>query len=222
MSATEAILKFYADSADVDRVVQVLRSGLVSGVTSNPTILDRSDRGATDFASMYETYVAAGATEVFFQTWGSDTAEMLANARRITELGDRVVVKLTATLRGFAAASQLHRAGVPTLITAVNTVAQAAVAAQVGADYVAPYFGQIGDRDGEPPVALIAAMQAALSSSPTQILLASIRNPRAVELTAALGVQLFTAHPDVIEACALSDHSATADTAFEALMLRRS
>jgi transaldolase len=214
-------MKFYADSADVDRVLQVLRSGLAGGVTSNPTILDRSDRGAADFASMYEQYVAAGAGEVFFQTWGSDAGQMLENARRITDLGDRVVVKLTATLHGFAAAAELHAAGTATLITAVNTVAQAVVAAQVGADYVAPYFGQIGDRQGEPPVALVAAMQAALAPTRTKILLASIRNPRAVELTAVLGVQHFTAHPDVLEACAWSEHSTAADVAFEELMLRR-
>lgn len=214
-------MKFYADSADVERVTRLLRAGLVTGVTSNPTILDRSDRGAADFPAMYEQYVAAGATEVFFQTWGADARQMLENARRITDLGDRVVVKLTATLHGFSAAAALHAEGVPTLITAVNTVAQAAVSAQVGASYIAPYFGQIGDRTGEPPVALIGAMQAALASTSTDVLLASIRNPRAVELTAVLGVRHFTAHPDVIEACASSEHSNTADAAFEDLMLRR-
>jgi transaldolase len=215
-------MKFYADSADIDRVAELLRSGLVCGVTSNPTILDRSDRGVQDFARMYETYVAAGAEEVFFQTWGADAGAMLANARSITDLGDRVVVKLPATLHGFAAAAALHRSGTPTLITAVNTVAQAAVAAQVGASYVAPYFGQIAERLGEPPVALIGAMQAALAPTDTDVLLASIRDPSAVELAAAVGVQLFTAHPDVIEACTISEHSQAADKIFEELMLRRS
>jgi len=215
-------MRFYADSADVDRVTALLRSGLVSGVTSNPTILDRSGRGVEDFEQLYESYVAAGAREVFFQTWGPDAGAMLANARRITALGDRVVVKLTATLHGFAAAAALHREGTPTLITAVNTVAQAAVAAQVGADYVAPYFGQIADRTGGPPVALVAAMQSALATTGTQVLLASIRDPAAVEAAAAVGVRLFTAHPDVVEACAQSEHSAAADAKFEELVLRRS
>lgn len=215
-------MKFYADSADVERVVDLLRSGRVGGVTSNPTILDRSDRGAADFAELYRTYVDAGADEVFFQTWGADTATALANARRITELGDRVVVKVTATPHGFATAAALHREGHRTLVTAVNTVAQAAVAAQVGADYVAPYFGQIADRTGEPPVPLVAAMQTVLARTPTRILLASIRSPEVVELTAAVGVELFTAHPDVLDACATSEHSTAADAVFEEVVRRRS
>lgn len=215
-------MRFYADSADVERVVALLQSGRVSGVTSNPTILDRSDRGAADFEQLHRAYVEAGAEEVFFQTWGADTATMLANARRITDLGDRVVVKVTATPHGYATAAALHRQGHRTLVTAVNTVAQAAVAAQVGADYVAPYFGQIADRTGEPPVPLIAAMQTVLARTRTQVLLASIRSPEVVELTAAVGVELFTAHPDVLDACADSVHTSAADVLFEDVMARRS
>jgi transaldolase len=214
-------VKFFADSADVERVEALLRAGLVDGVTSNPSILDRSDRGAADFPELYSRYVDAGAQQVFFQTWGHDADEMLRNATRITDLGDRVVVKLTATMAGFTAAAALHRAGVPTLVTAVNTVAQAAVSAQVGAVWIAPYFGQIADRTGRPPVELVGAMHEALRDSPTEVLLASVRSPLAVEQALAVGVRAFTAHPDVIEACTVDEHTVAADEAFEALMRRR-
>ncbi|WP_380176014.1 transaldolase family protein [Kineococcus sp. DHX-1] len=214
-------MRFYADSADVERVEALLRAGLVSGVTSNPAILDRADRGAGDFPELYSRYVDAGAEEVFFQTWGSDAPEMVRNASRITGLGDRVVVKLTATRAGFSAAAALHRAGVPTLVTAVNTVAQAAVAAQVGATWIAPYFGQIADRTGAPPVELVGAMHAALRDTPTQVLLASVRSPLAVEQALAVGITAFTAHPDVLDACLTDENTERAHATFEELMLRR-
>lgn len=214
-------MRFYADSADVARVEALLRDGLVSGVTTNPAILDRADRGAGDFPELYSRCVAAGAEEVFFQTWGSSASELVVNASRITDLGDRVVVKLTATRAGFSAASVLRRAGVPTLITAVNTLAQAAMSAQVGAAWIAPYFGQIADRTGEPPVGLVGAMHEALRDSPTQVLLASVRNPQAVEQALAVGVRAFTAHPDVLDACLTDEHTERANAAFEELMLRR-
>jgi transaldolase len=214
-------MHFYADSADTDRVLPLLRAGLVSGVTSNPTILDRADRGAADFGDIYEAFVQAGAREVFFQSWGASVDDLRRNAERIAHLGERAVVKFPATLNGFAAAAALKRDGTPTLITAVNTVAQALVAAAGGADYVAPYFGQIADREGTPPVELMSRMHQALQSSPTRVLLASIRSPQVIEQVAAVGIDLFTANPDVIEACALSEHTESSARGFEETMLRR-
>ena len=94
--------RLYADSADVERVGRLLEAGVVHGVTTNPTILERGGRTASEIPALYERWVDQGAREVFFQTWGGDAAAFLRNAEGIRALGDRVAVKVPATAQGFA------------------------------------------------------------------------------------------------------------------------
>ena len=159
----------YVDSAAVDAVGSLLEGGLVEGVTTNPTILQRSGRRLGDIPGLYEQWVSQGAREVFFQTWGMDAAELLANAEPIIALGDRVVVKVPATRAGFVATRALTDRGVPVLVTAVYSAGQALAAASYGARYIAPYFGRLGDA-GHDAVATIGSMHRMLEGSRTEVL----------------------------------------------------
>src|SRR5690606_20449998 len=143
--------RLYVDSADAGKVGRLLASGVVHGVTTNPTILERGGRAASEIPALYERWVGEGAREVFFQTWGGDTASFLRNAEGIRALGDRVAVKVPATAAGFAAASALVRDGAVVLVTAVYSVAQALACASIGVQYIAPYLGRMRDAglDGE-------------------------------------------------------------------------
>eukprot|EP01137_Pigoraptor_chileana_P009855 Opistho-2@58715 len=89
--------RLYVDSADVDRVSPLLAAGVVHGVTTNPTILERGGRTAAEIPDLYARWESEGAREIFFQTWGGDTASFLRNAEGIRALGDRVAVKVPAT-----------------------------------------------------------------------------------------------------------------------------
>lgn len=137
--------RLYVDSADVDRVSRLLAAGVVHGVTTNPTILERGGRTAADIPELYARWEAEGAREIFFQTWGGDTDSFLRNAEGIRALGERVAVKVPATTAGFAAASNLVRDGATVLVTAVYSVAQALACASIGAQYIAPYLGRMRD-----------------------------------------------------------------------------
>lgn len=94
-------VRFYADSADTDSIAPLLTASLIHGVTTNPTILAKSQRTVEDIDDLYGRWKAAGAREVFFQAWGSEPEQLLSNARRIAKLGNDVVVKVPATAIGY-------------------------------------------------------------------------------------------------------------------------
>ena len=212
-------LRFYVDSAKVEEVSRVLSDALAHGVTTNPTILERADRSVRDIPELYARWEAEGAQEIFFQTWGDSTKSMLSNAERIVSLGSRVVIKVTATREGFAAATALVAAETTVLVTAVYSQAQALMAATIGARYIAPYLGRMNDagRDG---VAEIGAMQALVAGSGTDVLAASLRTPNDIVALAVRGVRFFTADPSVILAALQDDVSDSSAEEFEAAVGR--
>lgn len=212
-------LRFYADSANVEEVSDVLAAGLVHGVTTNPTILERADRSVRDIPQLYARWEAEGAQEIFFQAWGDSAKAMIGNAERLAALGSRVVIKVPATRDGFTAAAALVSAGATVLVTAIYAQAQALAAATLGARYVAPYLGRLNDsgRDG---VAEIAAMQALVTGSGTDVLAASLRTPGDIVSLAMVGVPFFTAAPAVILAALQNDVSDRSAQDFEGAVAR--
>ncbi|MBO0981538.1 transaldolase family protein [Microbacterium sp. SD291] len=211
--------RLYVDSADVERVSALLEAGVVHGVTTNPTILERGGRTAGEIPELYARWQSEGAREIFFQTWGADTASFLRNAEGILTLGDRVAVKVPATRDGFAAASALVRDGATVLVTAVYSVAQALACASIGAQYIAPYLGRMRDAgiDGD---AVIAEMQAVCAGSDSNVLAASLRSPDDITGLRLAGVPYFTAAPDVIEQMLFHDVSESSAAEFDATMVR--
>ncbi|WP_431826351.1 transaldolase family protein [Microbacterium algeriense] len=211
--------RLYVDSADVDRVSRLLTAGVVHGVTTNPTILERGGRSASEIPDLYARWVSEGAREVFFQTWGGDTASFLRNAEGIRALGDRVAVKVPATAAGFAAAAALVRDGATVLVTAVYSVAQALACASIGAQYIAPYLGRMRDAglDGD---AVIARMQEVCAGSGSNVLAASLRSADDITGLRLAGVPYFTAAPDVIEQALFHEVSDSSAAEFDAAMVR--
>ncbi|WP_295104079.1 transaldolase family protein [uncultured Microbacterium sp.] len=211
--------RLYVDSADVDRVASLLTAGVVHGVTTNPTILERGGRTAAEIPDLYARWSDEGAREIFFQTWGGDTASFLRNAEGIRALGDRVAVKVPATRDGFAAASALVRDGATVLVTAVYSVAQALACASIGAQYIAPYLGRMRDAgiDGD---AVIARMQEVCAGSDSNVLAASLRSPDDITGLRLAGVPYFTAAPDVIDQVLFHEVSDSSAAEFNAAMGR--
>ena len=211
--------RFYADSADVDAVAELLASGLVHGVTTNPTILERAGRSVGDLADLYGRWEAEGAQEIFFQSWGTTVEELIEHANEILALGSLAVVKVPATRVGFAAASALVHRGARVLLTAVYSDAQALAAAAIGVRYIAPYLGRLNDagRDG---LAEIGRMQALVAGTGTDVLAASLRRPADIVDLALLGVPCFTAAPAVLFAALQDDVSDRSAAEFDAAVAR--
>jgi transaldolase len=209
-------VRLYLDTADRAAAEDLLSTGLFTGVTTNPTILQRAGLGVAAAPDIYRWATAAGAREVFFQAWGEDSDTLLERGLALRALGPEVVVKLVASRAGATACAALSARGVPTLLTAVYAPGQALVAAAAGATYIAPYLGRLEDagRDG---LAEVTAMQEVLAAtgSATKILLASIRDVASMVSLARVGVDCFTMGPAVAEEFFADELTAAAVAAFE-------
>ena len=209
-------MHLYLDTADQAAAEPLLATGLFSGVTTNPTILQRAGLGVADIPQVHRWATAAGAREVFFQAWGEDPDTLLRRGQRLRGLGENVVVKLVASRAGAATCAELAAKGVPTLLTAVYAPGQAMVAAAAGATYIAPYLGRLQDagRDG---FADVLAMHEILTAtgSPTKVLLASVRDVPAMVALARHGVDCFTMAPAVAEQFFADELTREAVRAFE-------
>jgi transaldolase len=209
-------VRLYLDTADRGAAEDLLRTGLFAGLTTNPTILQRSGLGVADAPEIYQWAVAAGVREVFFQAWGEDADTLVERGEQLRELGPEVVVKVPASRAGAAACARLAARGVPTLLTAVYAPGQVLVAAAAGATYIAPYLGRLNDagRDG---IAEVTAMQEVLAATgaSTKILLASIRDVASMVALARRGIDCFTIGPPVAEAFFAEHLTAAAVAAFE-------
>jgi transaldolase len=209
-------MRLYLDTADRTAAEDLLATGVFAGLTTNPTILQRSGLGVAAVPDVYAWATEAGAREVFFQTWGEDVPTLLARGERLRALGPEVVVKVVASRAGVAACAAMAARDIPTLLTAVYAPAQALVAAAAGATYIAPYLGRLDDagRDG---LGEVTRMHEALSAtgSATRILLASIREVEQVVTLARRGVDCFTLGPEVAEALFADELTTVAAAAFE-------
>jgi TalC/MipB family fructose-6-phosphate aldolase len=209
-------VRLYLDTADQDAAEEFLGTGLFSGLTTNPTILQRASRGVADIPEIYTWATASGAREVFFQAWGEDTATLIERGRSLRDLGDEVVVKLVASRAGMAACARLVAEGTPTLLTAVYNPGQAIAAAAAGATYIAPYLRRLtaAGRDG---LADVSAMHEVLAGtgSATKVLLASIPDIESMVTLARQGVDCFTMAPAIAEQFFTDELTAEAAATFE-------
>ena len=211
-------LRLFLDTADREAWARWLPTGLFHGVTTNPTILQRSNLRSTvaTLTNVVREVLAYPVQEVQAQCWGTHTEALVETGRALAAIDTRVVVKVPITEAGVRAVAILHGLGIRTTLTAVYAAHQALTAAAAGADYVAPYFGRINDsgRDG---LAVMIAMRAILAGSgrPTRLLVASLRSADELAVLAAAGCDTFTFGPAVAEGLFADEQTAAASLAFE-------
>jgi transaldolase len=211
-------LRLFLDTADREAYERWLPTGLFHGVTTNPTILERSSlrSDVSVLASLVEAALRHPIREVQAQCWGTETRRLVETGRALAAIDPRVVVKVPVTEDGIRAVREFHALGIRTTVTAVYASHQALTAAAAGADYVAPYFGRINDggRDG---LAVMAEMRAVLATAGnrTRLLVASLRNADDVARLAAAGCDTFTFGTAVAEGLFADADSAAASRAFE-------
>ena len=216
-------VRLFLDSADRGAWERWLPTGLFFGVTTNPTILDAAGLRCTMpvIGDLVRDALGHGIEEIQVQSWGTETGRLIRNGLAVAALSPRVVIKVPVTFEGVRAVSELHKAGVRTTLTAVYAAHQALTAAAADADYVAPYFGRIGDL-GRDALAEIGRMLAILRASGrgTRLLVASIRSAEDLARLAAIGVDTFTFGAKVAEAM-FADADTSADASqFEAVAAR--
>jgi len=154
--------RFFLDTADVQEWKDLLPLGIFHGVTTNPVLLERAGVACTvgECHRLARTAFELGAAEFMAQAWGGDTDSLVASGLALRAANpERIVVKVPVTADGTAAAARLVSAGTRVCLTACYSREQALVATAVGAEYLAPYLGRIGDA-GHDAHAELEAMQA--------------------------------------------------------------
>ena len=185
-------MKIFLDTAEVDQIIDGYTTGLVDGVTTNPTLILRSGRQQSDVIE--EIQQACPKLESISAEVVANTAdEMIEQAQPYIALSDNVTIKVPCTREGLKACYELSKDDVLTNVTLVFSVAQAILAAKAGATYVSPFVGRVDDNSfGGLCLVKDIANTYKMHSVETQILAASIRNVRDVGRAFEYGANICT------------------------------
>ena len=191
-------MKFFVDTADVDEIRELADSGLLDGVTTNPSLVAKTGR---DFFEVLAEICALVPGPVSAEVAATEAVGMLAEARRLIDVADNVIIKVPLTWEGLKACRSLSQDGVGVNVTLCFSPAQAILAAKAGATYVSPFVGRLDDI-GHDGMALIAEIRQIYDnyadSLSTQILVASIRHPMHVVEAAKIGAEVVTVPPKIL------------------------
>ena len=192
-------MKFFVDTAEVNEIKELNRSGLLDGVTTNPSLIHKSGR---DFIEVVkEICDLLPGKPVSAEVVATDVEGMLTQGRKLAKLAKNVVVKLPLTMEGITATKIFTDEGIKTNVTLCFSAAQAILAAKAGATYVSPFVGRLDDigQDGMQLISDIREIYDNYAEFKTEILVASVRNPVHVVQAGRLGADVCTIPPATIK-----------------------
>ncbi len=199
-------MKFFADTADVGEIRDLAATGLLDGVTTNPSLVARTGK---DFLDVLGAICALVEGPVSAEVTATDAGGMVAQGRRLAGIAGNVVVKVPLTWDGLKACKALSSKSVKVNVTLCFAPVQALLAAKAGAAFVSPFVGRLDDV-GHEGMGLIDDIRTVYDHYPkftTEILVASVRHPGHVAEAARIGADACTCPPDVIRK--LADHPLT-------------
>jgi transaldolase len=191
-------MQLFLDSTDVAAIKDLAATGLVDGITTNPTLIAKSGR---PMAKVIAEICAAVEGPVSAEVTAQDTAGMLDEGRKLATIAPNVVIKVPLTRDGLIACREFAHEGISTNVTLCFSAAQALLAAKAGAAYISPFIGRLDDV-GADGMDLIVEIRAIYDNYDfdTEILAASIRTPTHVTNAAIAGADCATIPPDVFNA----------------------
>ena len=188
-------MKLFLDTADVKSVKARLSTGLISGITTNPTLIFKSGKHPQ---TVYQELIKLGIDDISMEVMGDSEDELFKNAMgHVKSYADKATIKLPCTIDGLKACKRLSAINVRTNVTLIFSPAQAILASLAGATYISPFIGRMDDNslDG---MKLINDISNTLRSD-TKILAASIRDPQSVGTAFALGADICTVPTGVFD-----------------------
>jgi transaldolase len=189
-------MKFFADTAEISEIRELAESGLLDGVTTNPTLVQKSGR---NFLDVVKEIAAVVSGPVSAEVVALDYDGMMREAEVLRKIADNIAVKVPLTPAGLKACKSLTGDGAMVNVTLCFSPAQALLAAKAGATFISPFVGRQNDV-GFDGMELIADIRLIYDNYdfPTQILVASVRSPMHVVDAAKIGADVMTAPPKII------------------------
>lgn len=190
-------MKFFVDTADTAEIKALAASGLLDGVTTNPSLIAKSGRKILDVVAEICALVEG---PVSAEVAATDYDGMMREAAVLKKIAANVTVKLPLTPDGLRACRALSSEGVKTNVTLCFSAAQALLAAKAGATFVSPFVGRLDDigQDGMALIADIVTIFRNYDALKTEVLVASVRHPTHVVQSAKLGAHVVTLPPNVL------------------------
>ncbi|MBG52375.1 MAG: fructose-6-phosphate aldolase [Rhodobiaceae bacterium] len=190
-------MKFFIDTANIDEIRDLATTGMLDGVTTNPSLVAQSGR---DFIEVLKDICATIDGPVSAEVTALDAEGMIKEGKTLAKLADNIVVKAPLTWDGLRACRALSSEGIKVNVTLCFSANQALLAAKAGAAYISPFVGRLDDIhiDGMELIEEIRAIYDNYPDLETEILVASIRNPNHVKDAAIIGADVVTIPPSVL------------------------
>jgi transaldolase len=190
-------MQIFIDSADAAELKKLVETGLVDGVTTNPSLIAKAGR---DFFETLNEICAAVPGPVSAEVVAQDHQTMIKEGVKLRGVASNIVVKLPLTQEGLRACKHLEAEGHPTNVTLCFSAVQALLAAKAGATFISPFLGRLDD-NGQDGMGLIREIRAIYDNYDfqTQILAASIRGAAHVRDAAIAGADCTTIPPAVFK-----------------------
>ena len=190
-------MKFFIDTANFDEIKEAHSWGIISGVTTNPSLVAKEN---ISFHDRLKEITALVPGSVSAEVIALDAEGMIEEGRKLAALAENITVKLPMTPEGLKACSLFASEGIKTNVTLVFSANQALLAARAGATYVSPFIGRLDDI-GQNGVELIETISDifTIHDLDTQIIAASIRHPQHIQAAALAGAHIATTPFNVLQ-----------------------
>ena len=191
-------MKIFLDTAETDIVRKHYKTGLIDGLTTNPTLIRKSGRKHED---VYQDFKDICVTDLSMEVIGN-AENMLSEGKRLhRKFGKMATIKVPCTVDGLIACKELSKENIRVNVTLIFSPSQAILAAKAGATYISPFVGRVEDNsfDGVALIKDIAAIYRKQYITKTQVLAASLRDVHSVSRCYADGADIVTMPPAVFE-----------------------
>ncbi len=190
-------MKFFVDTAEIDDIKELAETGLLDGVTTNPSLIKKSGR---EFLPTIKEICAIVDGPVSAEVASTDYETMRKEADKLRAIADNVAIKVPLTVDGLKVCKELSDEGTLVNVTLCFSANQAILAAKAGAAFISPFVGRLDDigHDGMQLIAEICTIYENYPNFDTEVLVASIRNPMHLLEAAKMGADVATIPPGVI------------------------
>ncbi len=190
-------MKFFVDTADVSEIKDIAATGLLDGVTTNPSLILKSGRSMLEVIKEICDIVPG---PVSAETVSTDHKTMLEEGRKLAKIAKNVTVKVPLTPDGLKTCKVLREEGTMVNVTLCFSAGQALLAAKAGASFVSPFVGRIDDQgyDGMDVIHEIMTIYTQYPHFKTEVLVASVRHTQHLIQAAKMGAHVATVPPNVI------------------------
>ena len=188
-------MKLFLDTADVESVKERVSTGLISGITTNPTLIRKAGKNPQH---VYQELIDLGINDISMEVVGDSEEELFSNAMgHVKSYDNKATIKLPCSVDGLKVCKRLSMVNVRTNVTLIFSVSQAILASLAGATYISPFIGRLDDNslDG---IKLINDITNTLNSN-TQVLAASLRDAQSVGVAFGVGADICTVPPAVFD-----------------------